>query len=248
MYVVVRACSDIPEQYNFLSALFDEAVAHSQPHSRLSTTDRDLVPFRMSLALFLRSRRCLMQFDSATKSLAASRPAVKRSFSQQAAQAISPSQATPPPAKLPRAGNLSGDSSPISVARGHTSKSAMSSLNHRKQSRPSSDAGPSTQSHRGLPGPSRGLGKSKHGKKGGVRGIPRGFLEGPYHTEQYIEQEHHKSPIPLKPLHKEAPKSSLNNFCQLVKGKLPEYVSEQGTIMNGNNPVRIWRQVEPSQV
>ncbi|KAF8909024.1 hypothetical protein CPB84DRAFT_1766707 [Gymnopilus junonius] len=106
----------------------------------------------------------------------------------------------------------------------------MSSFSHRKQSRFSSDVGPSTQTHRGLPGSFKTLRNTKRGKKGGMQ---RDLLDGPYHTERYIEQEHHKSPIPLKP--------PLNNFHQTVKGTLPMYVSEEGTVMDGNNPVRVWR-------
>jgi small subunit ribosomal protein S24e len=66
-------------------------------------------------------------------------------------------------------------------------------------------------------------------------------MDGPYHNQIYIEKEHNKSPIPLKPLHKEAPKGALNNFYQTIKGKQPEYVSVHGTVMGGNRAIVVWR-------
>ncbi|KAF9568385.1 P-loop containing nucleoside triphosphate hydrolase protein [Agrocybe pediades] len=106
---------------------------------------------------------------------------------------------------------------------------------HRLDPGPSSSRGPSSL---------RTTKPSKRGKKAApsTSRVPRhDLLEGPYHNEAYIQAEHHKSPIPLKPLHKETPKSSLNNFYSVVKQELPVYKSVQGHISEGGRVKQIWR-------
>lgn len=72
---------------------------------------------------------------------------------------------------------------------------------------------------------------------------PKKFLEGPLHDEHYIQQEHNKSPIQLKPFILEAPRSHLNNFTATVTGKVPDYVTVQGTVLDGDRKVNVHRQV-----
>ncbi|KDR84993.1 hypothetical protein GALMADRAFT_233530 [Galerina marginata CBS 339.88] len=171
------------------------------------------------------------------------RPGIKRSFSQQAVQALSPSPSiqVAPPAKLPRGPNTSGDPSPFSAARRHSPRRSSMSSNHKH--RPPEPGTSSSQNYLHV-GSSRGPRGGKRGKRGGSgtgNQQPRDLLDGPYHTKQYVEQEHHKSPLPLRPIEREAPKGPLNNFYQVAQGKQPEYISQQGTIMDGNRLVRIWR-------
>jgi small subunit ribosomal protein S24e len=69
------------------------------------------------------------------------------------------------------------------------------------------------------------------------------LLEGPLHDENYIQQEHKKSPFPLKSFILEVPRSHLNNFTATVTGKVPNYVTVQGTLMVGDRKVTVNRQV-----
>ncbi|TFK41154.1 P-loop containing nucleoside triphosphate hydrolase protein [Crucibulum laeve] len=65
-------------------------------------------------------------------------------------------------------------------------------------------------------------------------------LEGPYHSEEYIVREHKKSPIPLKEIHLNTPKSSLGNFAAVATGKTPDYESVEGKVKDGPN-MPVWR-------
>ncbi|KAH9486931.1 ATP-dependent DNA/RNA helicase DHX36 [Psilocybe cubensis] len=144
-------------------------------------------------------------------------PPVKRPFSH---QAVLPqpraSFPTAPPAKKPRS------ASPLH-------QKFMPSFPNRH--RPS-DAGPSSQSRRKPP---RNQPKSK------ARPLPSNLLDGPFHDEDYIEREHKKSPIPLKPVYKNTPKSAVNNFYSTAKNLIPEYVSVQRPILVGDELQQIWR-------
>ncbi|KAF9471753.1 P-loop containing nucleoside triphosphate hydrolase protein [Pholiota conissans] len=75
-------------------------------------------------------------------------------------------------------------------------------------------------------------GSFRRGKKGPPGKAPssKKYLDGPLHDEAYIQQEHNKSPIQLKPSILEAPRGHLNNFSQIVTGKVPEYATVQGTV------------------
>ncbi|CAA7265798.1 unnamed protein product [Cyclocybe aegerita] len=201
----------------------------------------------MRLAFLLKPRRCLpMQFNRASRNVSSSsqdrtdaRPGIKRSFSQQAAtQPLphSPSFPEPPPAKLPRAVDPSGQPSAFSTARHDISRS-MASSSRRNQHR-SADAGSSH--HAATPSSLR---SSKRGRRPAASSQAplKNLLEGPYHDEEHIIQEYDKSSIHLKPLHQEAPKVPVNNFYQIVKNKQPDYVSVSGTIMKGNRKEQIWR-------
>ncbi|KAF8973926.1 P-loop containing nucleoside triphosphate hydrolase protein [Flammula alnicola] len=207
----------------------------------------------MRLALFLRHRRSLlMQLDPAKRALSNSdpRPGIKRSFSQQAtATTLAPPP--PPPTKLARAANQSGDPSPFSSTTSQTKKPFPMASHPRKHPHRSAEPGPSSSfshshNYHGVgASSSRGMrGSARRGKKGGPGGAyppSKDLLEGPLHDEKYIEQEHNKSPIPLKPLVREAPKGTLNNFYMTVKGELPHYVTTYGTVMDGNHRMQVHR-------
>lgn len=197
-----------------------------------------------------------MQVDPTKKALssAESRQGIKRSYSQQAAALARSSShipaPIPPPAKLPRPANLSGEPSPFSDSRRftheHANDMATPPAGRRHQFRSAEPGSSSSHLHPSPSGSSRGAKATKRSKRVEGSGlarhqVPKNLMDGPYHSQKYIEQEHHKSPIPLKPLHKEAPKGSLNNFYQLVKAKQPEYISIRGTVMDGNRAISVWR-------
>ena len=199
-----------------------------------------------------------MQVDPTKKALpspepSTSRQGIKRSYSQQAA-AMARSSHTPtpipPPTKLPRAANLSGEPSPFSDARRftheHANDMSTPAAGRKHQFRSAEPGSSLSHLHPSPSGSSRGAKATKRSKRAEGSGlarhqVPKNLVDGPYHSQTYIEQEHNKSPIPLKPLHKEAPKGSLNNFYQLVKAKQPEYVSIRVTVMDGNRAISVWR-------
>ena len=172
-----------------------------------------------------------MQPDPA-RALADLRPPAKRSFSQHAVVAAAAAAA---PAKLPRTDTASGE--PSAFRSPHMSSQPPSS-SRRRFSRPS-EAGTSAGSSRGH------RGGVKHKKKGGAAKEvpPRNTLEGPFHNLKYIQEEHDKSPIKLKPLILETPRSYVNNFCIVACGKIPDYVSMQGTVIDGDRRVQVHRRV-----
>lgn len=156
-----------------------------------------------------------------------SRSPVKRSYSQQAVQPLPRATFSPvPPAKKPRSASPLPPQS-ASTATRQTKAMPPSSNRHR-----ASEAGPSSQSRRK---PLRNQPKPK------ARKLPRDLMEGPFHDEDYIEREHKKSPIPLKAVHKNTPKSAVNNFYVAVKNCVPEYVSVPGTVLVGDELCQIWR-------
>ncbi|PPQ80799.1 hypothetical protein CVT25_001924 [Psilocybe cyanescens] len=164
-----------------------------------------------------------------------SRPPFKRSYSQQAVQPLPrATSSTVPPAKKPRSTSPSPAQSPFASAR--QSKPAMPPFKNRQRA---PEAGPSSQPRHN---------SSRSQAKGKGRSVVKDLLEGPLHDEKYIEQEHKKSPIPLSPVHKSTPKNPLNNFYTFVKNEVPEYISVPGTVMSGDRPVRIWRQVDMTTV
>jgi len=189
---------------------------------------------RFDLLLVCR-RRLLLQFDPATRVLSSN---IKRSYSQHATQALPHTQnPSPPPAKHPRGAASSDEPSPFSYAR-----SAPKQMASRKPSR-SSEPGPSTSSPK-QPSSNvkRGSPFFKRSKKQSfLQTRPGTVLAGPYHNEAYIEKEHNKSPVPLKPYQKQSPKGPLNNFYQVMAGKLPTFTSIEGVIIEGNQPIRIYR-------
>ena len=213
------------------------------------------LPRRMRFAFLQRHRRSLlMQLDPTKKALSTLDPrqGIKRSYSQQAAAMARSSHIPapiPPPTKLSRSANLSGEPSPFSDARRftheHANDTPTPAAGRRHQLR-SAEPGPSSShSHASASGSSRGAKATKRSKRDGFglarHQVPKNLADGPYHSQIYIEQEHHKSPIPLKPLHKEAPKGALNNFYQIVRGKQPEYISLHVTVMDGNRAISVWR-------
>ncbi|KAF9015164.1 P-loop containing nucleoside triphosphate hydrolase protein [Cyathus striatus] len=82
---------------------------------------------------------------------------------------------------------------------------------------------------------------SKRGKGKANRSPPLPLFEGPYHDQEYIAREHKNSPVPLKPVHEDTPKSSYGNFSMLVTGKPATYTSVQGRIADGSFQKIIWR-------
>lgn len=174
-----------------------------------------------------------MQSDPA-RALADLRPPAKRSFSQHTAAAAALAAA---PAKLPRTDTASGEPS---VFRSPHMSSQPTSSSRRRFGRPPepSTSSSSARGHRG------GV---KHKKKGNApKEPPRGnSLEGPFHNLKYIQEEHDKSPIKLKPLILETPRSYVNNFCIVACGKIPDYVSLQGTVIDGDRRVQVHRRVFP---
>jgi len=70
---------------------------------------------------------------------------------------------------------------------------------------------------------------------------PRRILDGPYHSEAYIERIHRTAPIPLKDIHKLHPKVPLNNVSMTALGSVPNYDSVQGTVIDGDQRIEVWR-------
>ena len=175
--------------------------------------------------LFAYRRRFLMQFDPATRALSST---FKRPYSQHATQSSPRTQnASPPPPKRHR-----GAAVPSPFASKHFK------LATRKPPR-SSEPSPSPASPRQSSFNAR-RGSLKRSKMQHVI-QPKTVLTGPYHTEAYIEKEYNKSSIPLRPYHKEAPRSPLNNFYQVITGKLPTFTSVDGVIIQGNQRIPIHR-------
>jgi hypothetical protein len=193
----------------------------------------------MRLALLLRNRpRLLMQLDPSQRNLVASvsaspsfrfneqTPGLKRPFSQHS------SPASAPQPKVSRAVNSSGFPSDFSSS--STSTSQSHTMNGRRSTPASSSASHTTYRSSG---PSRGSRRHKPTKKDDNRN----YLEGPYHNLEYIEQEHKKSPKPLKQSAIDNPRSYLNNFSHTVTGKVPDYVSVRGFITEDGKKIQIHR-------
>ncbi|KAF9453818.1 P-loop containing nucleoside triphosphate hydrolase protein [Macrolepiota fuliginosa MF-IS2] len=204
------------------------------------------------LALLVRHwQRPLMHFDPAQRA-SSSNPSkaapagTKRSFSQQAAALpdVPPSSSKAPRIDLsqrsprrhpsPSPNTSHQQSSGMSSSRGQGSRGRGGGFQFKHQS--SSSSGPSF---------------SRSQKKKPQRRLPR--LDGPLHNEEYIVQEHKKSPLPLKPLHESTPKSSLGNFSMMAAGKTPSYTFTEGYIVVDSGPTNIWRvtvtiPIEPSVI
>ena len=177
--------------------------------------------------LFVYRHRLLMPVDPATRVLSS---AIKRSYSQHAAtQSSSRAQnALPPPAKRHRGAASSG--APFSSA--YSTSKRLKLATHPSRS---FDPGPSSSSPR--QNAKRGsLQRSK--KKPVVQ--PKTVLPGPYYNETFIEKKHKTSLIALKPFHALTPKSSLNNFYQVVAGKAPEFTTIDG-VVEGTQQIYVHR-------
>ena len=184
----------------------------------------------MRFDLFFVSRhRLLMHIDPTTRVLSS---AIKRSYSQHATQSSPRAQnPSPPPAKRHR-GASSG--SPLS-----SPPSTSEHLNLDTRPFWSFEPGPSSSSPR-QPSLNAKRGSLKRSEKKPVV-KQKTLLPGPYHNEIYIEKEHNISPMALKRLHKETPRSSVNNFYHTLTGKLPTYKTIDGTIMQGNQAIHVHR-------
>ena len=175
--------------------------------------------------LFVNRHRLLMPFDPTARVFSS---AIKRSYSQHATQSSPRAQHTsPPPAKRHRGAASSGAPSPFS--------SAHSSKHFKLATRlPTSfEQGPSSS----LPRQPSFTSLKRSKKKKPVQA--KTVLPGPYHNEAYIEKEHNKSLVFLKQVHKETPKSSVNNFYQGLNGngKLPKFISKDGEIIEGKKRI-----------
>jgi hypothetical protein len=194
----------------------------------------------MQLALVLRNRRrLLMQINSAQKVV--SNPH-KRSFAQQATAATSKHL----PSKVPRVDNIPPSSS-FSFSRHTTSTPTLVSppfemphSSHQASSRSSRGFGLRSSQSVGHGSSHRLTSKGRGGKSNS-----RKLLDAPLHDHAYIAREYRNSQLPLKPMHEEAPKSSLGNFSMLSTGKLPSYKAVEGLVMDGSHgqTVQMWRQV-----
>jgi hypothetical protein len=167
--------------------------------------------------LFVNRHRHFMPLDPAARVISS---AIKRSYTQHATQ-FSPSAQNipPPPAKRSR-----HRASPHSTTSKYVELAAR--LNNLKSLEPHPPSSPKQSSFT----------SSKKGKK--KRGVPQSKHEfpGPYHSEAYIVKEYNRSILPLKQCHKETPKSSVNNFYQMLhgNGKQPKFTSMEGEVIEGD--------------
>jgi small subunit ribosomal protein S24e len=203
----------------------------------------------MRLALALRNRRrLLMQVDSPQKVVSSFFNSHKRSFTQQAT-ATAPLQSKPLSSKVPRVDNPPPSSS-FSFSKRTTTAPHPPVLVSPPFEMPHSSHQPSSKSSRGF-----GLRASQsvgHGsshrltpKGRGGKSIARKLLDAPLHNQAYIAREYGNFQLPLKPIHENAPKSSLGNFSMLSIGKLPSYKTVEGLVADGlhGQTMQIWRQV-----
>ncbi|KXN90025.1 putative ATP-dependent RNA helicase DHX36 [Leucoagaricus sp. SymC.cos] len=196
------------------------------------------------LALFLRYRQRLMNFDpnrravsSISSNSSRAPPGIKRPFSQQAS-AIPDSGTS---FKAPRTDFSQRSPRRNASPTPYTSSQRNSGMSSsRSQGSRSKGGGGYGFGHNKLQsGPSSGSSFSKSKRKQFQKRFPR--LEGPFHNEEYINQEHKKSPVALKPLHESTPKSSLGNFSMIAAGKTPTYTFTEGIILLDSVPTNIWR-------
>lgn len=175
---------------------------------------------RIDLLLVYR-HRLLMRIDPPTRVLSS---AIKRSYTQHATQ-FSPSaqNTSPPPAKRHRGAASSGSPSPLPSARSTSKHFKLATR------QPGSSSSSSRQNAK--------RGSLKRPAKKEVVVQSKTVLPGPHHNEAYIVKQHNKSVFAMKSYHKETPKSSVNNFCQVLNGKLPMFRTVDGVIIEGNNRI-----------
>lgn len=187
-----------------------------------------------------------MQFDPAFKSsstpsstqLSLSAPSsVKRTYSQEAL-ATATQTSHPEHFKVPRVGNSQQSFSSIR-------RSSAAPLQEPVISKPQTKAQQKLRPSRGVLSVPHKEGQASSSKvpslpkkvtkqtRGGKSRIRLTVIEGPLHDEAYINREHNKSPIPLKKIHLETPKSSIGNFSVIATGSPPKYVSVEGQLSNG---------------
>jgi len=185
------------------------------------------------LALFLRYRqRPFMSFDPSQGDFSSfirqrASSGIKRSFSQRAA-ALPDST---PSSKAPRI-----DRSPKRNSSPSVQVSSQQRQPNNGSSAPRGQRARSRTGHKFQQGSSA---SSKSQKKQSQKRLPG--LEGPFHNQEYITQQYNKSLIPLKPSHKDTPKSSIGNFLMLAADQLPKYNFKQGCINLDSGPMNVWR-------
>lgn len=152
---------------------------------------------------------------------------IKRSFSQRAAALPDniPSSKAPRIDRSPKCN--SSTSMQASLQQRQSNNGSSSSRGQRSRSR----SGPKFQ-----PGSSA---SSKSQKKRPQKRLAR--LEGPFHNREYIAQQYNKSLIPLKPLHRDTPKSSIGNFSMTAADQSPKYDFKEGCIHLDSGPMNVWR-------
>jgi len=185
------------------------------------------------LALFLRYRqRPFMSFDPSQGDFTSSirqraTSGLKRSFSQRTAALPdnTPSSKAPRIDRSPKCN--SGASVQASSQQRQPNNGSSSFRGQRSRSR---------TGHKLQPGSSA---SSKSQKKQPQRRLAR--LEGPFYNREYITQQYNKSLIPLKPLHRETPKSSIGNFSMTAADQSPKYNFKEGCIYLDSGPMNVWR-------
>lgn len=167
-----------------------------------------------------------MPFDPAARGFSS---AIKRSYAQHATQASPSAQSSSQPPAKRRRHRDSGGPSPFSSP--HSTFELATRLNNLK----SHKSRPSTSSTSRI--------SSKRKNKNAVVQQQKTLLPGPHHNESYIEKEHNKSIVPLRKTHKDTPRSSVNNFFQGLygNGRLPNYTSIEGEIVDGNKHIYAYR-------
>lgn len=194
----------------------------------------------MRLALFLRPRRRLMQFDpTKTASSSIIQNSNKRSFVQQASALQQ--QPKPDSSKVPRIATI--EPSSFSFSRRATNSPNPSTSAHTASPMPQASSSRPSRGFAKRPPYSNLHGSSKLPNKRG--GKPHRNLEGPLHDQAFITQTHRMSEVPLKTVHESTPKSSLGNFSMLAVEKLPTYKFTEGSIFDETTKksTSVWRQV-----
>jgi small subunit ribosomal protein S24e len=204
----------------------------------------------MRLALVFRNRRrLLMKVDSVQGAVSSIPNPRKRPFAQQATAPTS--SQLPLSSKLPRV-DSSMPSSSFSASRRPATIPDPPTLVSPPFEMPHASQQPASRSSRGFGLRSQSVGHgSSHrlsAKNRGGRSVARKLLDAPLHDQTYITEEHRNIFLPLKPMHEEAPKSSLGNFSMLATGKLPSYKAVEGAFMGDphGHTIQMWRQVSLS--
>ncbi|KAF8642311.1 hypothetical protein AX16_009581 [Volvariella volvacea WC 439] len=177
----------------------------------------------MSLARSLRHRRSLIQFDPRqTFTSPGQHPhRVKRALAQQ----VSSNPSSVPKHRAPM---HSPHHQPFRAPRGSGGRSTHPSFAHHV---------PHHHTAFGAPSSSR----NPRWRPSARPNPPRKLLDGPLRDEAYIVKTYNTSPIPIKSLHENTPKSSLGNFAMHATGKTPTYEFVEGVIQDSSTHQQIWR-------
>ena len=205
----------------------------------------------MQFALALRNeqRRLLIQIETPKKVMSSILNPHKRSFAQQAT-ATTALQSKSLSSKVPRVDNPPASSSFSFHKRTTVPLDPPVLVSPPPFEMPHSSHQPSSKSSRGFgsrASQSAGHGSSQRliSKGRGGKLIMHKLLDAPLHDRAYIAREHGNFQLPLKPMHENAPKSSLGNFSMLSIGKLPSYKAVEGLVPDGlhGQGIQTWRQV-----